>query len=73
MSESRDMSGNARKRSGKNMDDIILTVAVIGNGVVSLIVLYFVIPVYTLKGKLCVLINTINSHDRRIQGIEERI
>lgn len=55
------------------MDDMVLTGLVVANGVISLIVLYFVIPVYTLKGKLCILINTINSHDRRIQSIEERV
>ena len=57
----------------RNMDNTILTIAVIANGAVSLVVLYFVIPVYTLKGKLCMLIATINSHDRRIQSIEERV
>lgn len=55
------------------MDDSILTAVVIGNGAVSLAVLYFVAPIYQLKGKICILIGTINSHDRRIQSIEERV
>lgn len=55
------------------MDDTVLTGLIVANGVISLTVLYFVAPMYTLKGKLCVLINTIQSHDRRIQSIEERV
>lgn len=55
------------------MEDKVLTAVVLLNGVVSLTVLYFVAPLYTLKGKLCMLIETIKSHDYRIQSIEERV
>ena len=55
------------------MDDSILTAMVVANGVISLAVLYFVAPLYTLKGKLCMLVDAIKSHDRRIQSMEDRI
>jgi len=55
------------------MDDGILTAMVVANSVISLAILYFVAPIYTLKGKLCMLVNTIQSHDQRIQSIEERV
>lgn len=55
------------------MDDTVLTGLIVANSVISLAILYFVAPMYTLKGKLCILVNTIKSHDGRIQSIEERI
>ena len=55
------------------MEDKLLTAVVVLNGMVSLTVLYFVAPLYTVKGKLCMLIETIRSHDYRIRNIEERV
>lgn len=54
------------------MDDVLITCMVVINGIVSLTILYFVAPIYAMKGKLCILINTIKSHDQRIQSLEER-
>lgn len=54
-------------------EDNVLTMMVIANGAISLVVLYLVAPLYDLKGRLAMLINTIKSHDRRIQSIEDKV
>ena len=63
----------SQRRDERMCEDNVLTMMVIANGAISLVVLYLVAPLYDLKGRLAMLINTIKSHDRRIQSIEDKV
>lgn len=42
------------------------------NGIMNLVIIYYVAPLYSLKGKMCMVLETMRSHDERIQNIEAR-
>ena len=50
-----------------------LTMLIIFNGVINLVILYMVAPLYNLKGKICMIQQMLNSHDMRIAACEEKV
>ena len=54
------------------MNSDALTILIIFNGVVNLVILYMVAPLYKLKGKICMMEQMFASHDRRISACEEK-
>ena len=52
------------------MNDSVLTGLIVFNGAVNLLILSLVAPLWNLKGKICMIREMIESHDRRIQAVE---
>ena len=55
------------------MNDNVLTMLIIFNGVINLIILWVVAPIFRLRGTLDQIEATIIHHENRLLSIEERI
>ena len=51
----------------------VLAGLIIVNGIMNLVIIYYVAPLYALKGRMCMVVDTLRSHDERIQSMEARL
>ena len=54
------------------MDEEIVTVMMIMNGVINVVILYLVAPLYQLRGAITQIKETIKHHEHRLLSLEER-
>ena len=54
------------------MDEKVITVMMIMNGVINVLILYLVAPLYQIKGSIGQMKDTLRHHEDRLLSLEER-
>lgn len=55
------------------MDDVLIAGLVTLNGVISLLILWVVAPLYRMRGVIDMMRSTLKSHDVELLNIQERL